>query len=505
MKKMRKLFALLMALSMIMALAVSANAAEITVKRDGITEDQTYNAYKIFDATTSDTNEDNKIDDSDAVSYTITTSSPWFQVVTGVDPSTLAGENVVPKVINANGLKFTPSSTTKGLYSVEEGDGFDAASFAKLLNRNKTDKPIAGTADKSSDYNIPNLATGYYFVDSTTGTLCSLATRDSVQDIVDKNKEPGIDKSVTAAQDGNAGNTSVDNNSDGTATNTVSVGDEFDYTVTIKVEPGAENYVFVDKMSAGLELQGTAPKSVSIDAANYTVERYNKAAADVTIAADKTVNGNIVIKFNQAYLDTITAETEVTIVYTVKVTSDAQTSVENTASLVYGHNYDVDKDDKVVSKLGTITFKKVANEAGGAGLPDAEFTIVDSEGNAVTVSEVTENTKGVYKMDPAGTATITSAADGTVTISGLRADTYTITETKAPEGYNQKLDPDTVKLNLKEDESGLEQAAALEIINQAGTILPSTGGIGTTIFTVVGATLMIGAAVLFITKKRSIN
>ena len=130
---------------------------------------------------------------------------------------------------------------------------------------------------------------------------------------------------------------------------------------------------------------------------------------------------------------------------------------------------------------------------------------------------------------PAGT-TLTSGADGKFVIAGLDAGSYYLRETKAPAGYNLLKNDISVtitatldksennpaltelKLSVKDDKTGAEATesngsvdtgiVATNVVNNSGTELPSTGGMGTTIFYVLGSILVIGAVVLLITKKR---
>lgn len=107
----------------------------------------------------------------------------------------------------------------------------------------------------------------------------------------------------------------------------------------------------------------------------------------------------------------------------------------------------------------------------------------------------------------------TVQADGTVTFKGLGAGEYTITETKTLPGYNT-IDPITFTLTFDATKSpmfasnndkvtvGTDNMLDTSIVNQKGSLLPSTGGIGTTIFYIIGGILVVGAAILLITKKR---
>ena len=121
---------------------------------------------------------------------------------------------------------------------------------------------------------------------------------------------------------------------------------------------------------------------------------------------------------------------------------------------------------------------------------------------------VAKGGKGETKTDVVGTV----QADGTVTFKGLGAGEYTITETKTLPGYNT-IEPINFKLTfdaatktfVSDNESvtvGEDNMLDTSIVNQKGSLLPSTGGIGTTIFYVVGAILVIGAGILLVAKKR---
>ena len=101
---------------------------------------------------------------------------------------------------------------------------------------------------------------------------------------------------------------------------------------------------------------------------------------------------------------------------------------------------------------------------------------------------------------------VTTDATGKFTIAGLDADTYYLTETAAPAGYNKLAGPVTVVIG----ENGVVNATTeasqgvdeVKVLNQTGTELPSTGGIGTTIFYVVGGVLVVGAVALLIVRRR---
>lgn len=137
----------------------------------------------------------------------------------------------------------------------------------------------------------------------------------------------------------------------------------------------------------------------------------------------------------------------------------------------------------------------------------ADYDSVDTK-YTKTTTVVAKGGKGETKTDVVGTV----QADGTVTFKGLGAGEYTITETKTLPGYNT-IEPINFKLTfdaatktfVSDNESvtvGEDNMLDTSIVNQKGSLLPSTGGIGTTIFYVVGAILVIGAGILLVAKKR---
>ena len=185
-------------------------------------------------------------------------------------------------------------------------------------------------------------------------------------------------------------------------------------------------------------------------------------------------------------------------------------------------------DDEDIWTYGTALHK---TDASGTSLAGAEFMIP-----GLTVVEQS-GTPGVYVVqsyDPSGTSgtTMVVNADGRIYILGLASGSYSITETKAPDGYNLLDHPETLTTQVLGhvytevsgswyiDENGNRteasgtyttvtsgsytdlDALALQIVNNAGTLLPSTGGIGTTIFYIVGGLLAVGAGVVLVAKKR---
>lgn len=223
MKTMRKLFTVLLALAMTLALAVPAFAADTTgsITITNPQGDRTYTAYKIFDVTYS----------GDHYSYTISDTDAAFTTVKAYAD------------VTANGLTLTPVGKT-GKYNVSTGDSFSAASFAQYL---KTNAGSLGTGTAftqvGNTMKASGLTPGYYFVSGTSGTVCELATAKDIQ-IRDKNEAPQIEKSVDDAD------------------RTVEIGQKLTYTITGKV-PSTKGYTeytyeLTDTMSEGLTFTRTS-------------------------------------------------------------------------------------------------------------------------------------------------------------------------------------------------------------------------------------------------------
>lgn len=151
---------------------------------------------------------------------------------------------------------------------------------------------------------------------------------------------------------------------------------------------------------------------------------------------------------------------------------------------------------------------------------DGYYFIKDSEVYYDGTDTYSKTTTTVYECSPKSFSfTGTTAADGTLTVTGLNVGTYTITELISPDGYNLLDEPisNTISCDLPEaiitgEEAcdwnytmGTEQTngtVQVTIENNKGAVLPSAGGIGTTIFYAVGGIMVLAAAVLLITKKR---
>ena len=411
---------------------------------------------------------------------------------------------------------FINSVAIKGIYVEVDAQGYvtwkgnaDAAAFAKLAQKYAKDNSIANQGSvtaTTTTVSFNGLDLGYYLVDTTLGTLCSLDTTNPDVVMEEKNEAPTNVKTVQEDSTGAWG-----------ATNDADIGQVVNFKSTITAQPGAENYVFHDKMSEGLTYKG--------DAKVYTDETMMQelAAGNYMVNANPTDSDTFDITFTQDYLNTITAATKLYVKYSATLNENAKVGLEgnlNASKLSYGEiNKETGKPGSTTPPSETKTytwdvdvFKYTMNGETEKALAGATFTLRKNADGSNPIALVSEgnNVYRVAKTNETVTVTeITTDATGKFTIKGLDADTYYLTETAAPAGYNKLAAPVTIVIGENGVVNGTTEAPQgvdeVKVLNQSGTELPSTGGIGTTIFYIVGGVLVVGAVVLLVTKKRMNN
>lgn len=473
MKCTRKLASLLLALVMVFALATTAFATETGTTTTGTitvanpVEGQTYTAYKIFDVVY-DTNAENG-----HYSYTIGSSNPWYGTVAAY--AATEGKGLTLTQVNGGDT-----------YVVTTGNGFSAPDFAVALKAavaNKTGETLSGDANSVS---VSGLDLGYYFVASTSGALCNLTTTNPTVTIHDKNDMP-FEKEADATS--------------------VEVGQIVHYTITSKVPDytgfTAYTYHVEDSMSEGL----TFNKDVKVMVGEKNVT--DECNILYTGVGANSFSMSITKILENKY--PIGAEIKITYSATVNEKAIAKTST-NKASLHYTHN-PADLDDICHTPPETVTVyssKIVIDKYDAANkdtkLPGAKFVlykeVTTDAGSSPMYYKWNKTDKKVDWVADKATATVVTTNDaGEATFGGLADGTYKLEETKAPAGYNPLTAPVEVKVaGSTTDTTKLSVTAEVE--NKTGTTLPSTGGMGTTVFYVLGAVLVMGAVVLLVTKKR---
>lgn len=492
MKYVRKSFALLLALILVLALGGTAFAAqEGTLTGGSITINdavpgQTYNVYQILylESYSHTTDEEGNITATGAYAYKA--NSAWKD--------------------------FINSDAIKGVYVEVDDQGYvtwkgsaDAAAFAKLAQKYAKDNSIdnqGSVTAATTPVSFTDLKLGYYLVDTTLGTLCSLDTTNPNVVMEEKNEVPTNEKLVE--EDSKVGTEGAWGK-----TNDADIGQTVNFKSVITAQAGAENYVFHDKMSTGLTYTGVTGitlNSTTVDASNYTV---TAPAAD---------GDTFDVTFTQAFCDTLKANDQIVVSYTATLNENAVIAGEgnpNTSKVSYGDSsntkYTPDSQTKTYT-WDVDVFKYTMNGETETALADATFTLSKNADGSSPIALVSKgnNVYRVAKTGETGTVTeITTDATGKFTIQGLDADTYYLTETAAPAGYNKLPSAVTITIGANGVVNATDEAPQgvdeVKILNQSGTELPSTGGMGTTLFYVLGSVLVVGAVVLLVTRKRMSN
>ena len=352
--------------------------------------------------------------------------------------------------------------------------------------------------DATGKVEFTDLSLGYYLVDSTAGALCSLNTTDTEITIREKNSAPSAVKKIvedTGLKD----------------SNTASIGDTIKFQTTITAQPGAQNYVLHDKMDAGLTFNGI--ESVKVGK--------NELSTTTDYAVEKSTGDGCTfhITFTPTYCESITATTTIIVTYSATLNENAEVGPtkenKNETWLKYGENKDLETiHSKTTTKTYEIPVFKYTKGASGTGaetgLKDAQFILKkQGESSGMGLETVTLTPSGkegiVYRYKKSTSETVvTTDNTGKFTIQGLAPGTYELVEKEAPKGYNKLSAPVEITIGNdgKVSYNTETDATWVKVENKTGSILPSTGGMGTTLFYIFGAILVVGSGVVLITKKR---
>ena len=479
MSKTRKLVSLLLAVAMVFAMTTALATQEGTLTGGSITindavPEQTYKAYQLLYLESYN---------KDAGAYAYKANSAWETwLKTQTTYLSFDAQGYVTWVENADAAAFAK------LAQVEA---------AKMTADATATAPAAAEGAKYSTVQFTGLKLGYYLVDTTLGTLCALDTTNPDVEMYEKNQAPTNVKTVEEDSTGNYGEK-----------NDADIGQTVNFKSTITAQAGAENYVFHDTMSTGLTYTGVTGitlNGTAVDASNYTV-----------VTESLTDGCTFEVRFTQAFCDTLKANDQIVISYTATLNENAVIAGDgnpNTSKVSYGDSsntkYTPDSQTKTYT-WDVDVFKYTMNGENETALVGATFTLSKNADGSNPIALVSEgnNVYRVAKTGETGTVTeITTDTTGKFTIKGLDADTYYLTETAAPAGYNKLAGPVTIVIGENGVVNGTTEAPQgvdeVKVLNQSGTELPSTGGIGTTIFYVLGGVLAVGAVALLIAKRRT--
>ncbi len=505
MKRMKRIMALMLAAIMMMAMSVTAFAAEgatgthtltVNVKSTEPAQDlkgQTINLYKLFDVTESKSGE--------TTNYAYTVNNTYKDALASV---LKIGET-------SKDEEFVKAVADQEATIQQFANDFTAKALTDNLGATKTSGKI--TESKTS-YEFTGLDAGYYLVYVTGGKeiQSSLVTVDATTNTVNlKTEAPSITKTANKE--------------------TAEIGQVVTYTVTgsIPDTTGYAEYVYKihDELSTGLDfVNDAAGTALEEGATTVTVAvafgegSTDASTAPTTATLDSTNKKKMSLDLSEWVRANQTNKgKEFTVTYYAKVNKDAVVTEKNNAKLEYGNN-PTDTTTTTPSEAKTPTYpldilktKKDSN----VKLAGAKFSLYTSEADAKNGTNPIKVTgkNGNYVVDANSTTTefesvATEVGNGyNLHLNGLAAGDYWLVETQAPEGFNKLTDP--IKVTITKDgdtnwtvkkNDTAEEDKIIDVENSTGSLLPSTGGRGAIAFAVIAALLVFGVAVSFIRDKR---
>jgi fimbrial isopeptide formation D2 family protein/LPXTG-motif cell wall-anchored protein len=559
MKSLKKMMALALAMVMVLAMSVSvfaapaATAHSITITNTNTSisiAGKTYNAYKLFDSTHSGT----------AYAYYMNTNSQFYSadLVAETAPTTDSLAKVLRTYFDFTVLSGDTSKvsvTPKGTFDADAARAFADAiqKYLKDLAPTKTGTAEGETCTITLD--AGEAGQGYYIVTGDAAPKDPKSTETVESAVIITNEDPSpvinpkagiptLDKKITGVTDD--GDVLDDKGKAAVAKVGATVSYELDSIAPDLTGYTDYTFTFGDKITKGLDYVANSFKLKVGDA--------DAATVSPTIAADGK-SFTYTIPYNT--LKTYTKGAKIVLTYDCTVNSEAlKTDFENnTAELEYSNNPYDDTTNKTPEKETyvidlNLDVDKIDGTDSTKKLDGAEFklyrevtTTTPADPDDPDSQETSSTTKEYYKWDnnkvtwttEANADVFTTGTNGKLTqqVRGLDAGNYFLVETKAPTGYNLLKDPVAVvitatpdkadgvtkvtysatyggntatmtngEVSLADEQKEAQPVATGTIQNNSGTELPSTGGIGTTIFYVIGAILVLGAGILLVTRRR---
>ena len=495
MKTMKKALTLLLIATMVLALSVSAFAAgettSVTISSANSETGSVYKGYMIMTAVPDNAASPTK--------YTYTVNPTYKSAV-------------------VSALSLTGTASDLDIYTkiaALDADGIEA--FADTMYNSLKTLTADATLNEGT---AASLAYGYWLIyESTAGTLTDGSDGTYTKVLLDtyaqspavtvttKESVPTVEKKVDSA--------------DATS---VEVGSTLTFTLTATLPTNIAKYadngyklVFTDTMSAGLTfgsissvtVNGTAAQSTNSAAANYYTSVTTPSGTDTVLTV--TFN-NILGALDSAAIAALAGK-DVVVTYTATVNDSAvvgSAGNSNEVTITYSNDpYTTGTGDSVPDEVDVYTYQLDVSKVDGsnAALTGADFTLYITTDSGATWTEVTAYNSSITKTgDTTGSA---------FSWTKLPAGSYKLVETTVPAGYTKADDVEftitpvftgnalssitTSNTDVADDGDG---TVSTTIQNISGTALPSTGGIGTTIFYIVGGILIIGAVVVLITRRR---
>ena len=506
-----------------MSMGTAAFAASITINQNadadaGTAGAESYKLYKIFDVTKTEAQEDYKTTAGGAgtengFSYTISKDSPWVSVL-----GSFSGETWTPAE-GQGWVTLTKSVGDENVYNVTydstKNSEAEAKKFAEFLFKNKGTIGADETMNSNGTTAVKaDVDDGYWLIESTLGTALVLATSDI--EITTKNQYVTDEKTVAE--------TSYNVGDIVTFTITVNLPATIDYTKPVTVHDTMDSVLslFTNKTGDNAWSAVVGSDTFTDNVTLVESSSFGTGHSESHASAEGKTLFDFVLDISSLAPATGVEPTAkvVTITYKAELTSAAAADT----GLVNKEFTEYSKYETVPNEATVYTFdfdldKEFVGATGTASDLEATFELTDSEGNTIMFKKDDTGYVKVDSDDGAGSATITVNGKDVINVRGLDEGTYTLTEKTTADGYNLLTDPITVTITDTTDTtatpitvthtvkykigSGAETTNhTITVQNQSGTVLPSTGGIGTTIFYVVGSIMVVAAGVLLITKKR---
>ena len=504
MKSIKRIIALLLTAVMTMTMSVTAFAANtncsltVNVKDGQDLNGQTINLYKLFDLSTSQSGETTNY------AYTVNKATGYKDALNSALGKPYKTDEDYAKAV----LELGANDSEK----VQKfANDFTAKALTGNLEATQTSGKIV---ESKTSYKFTGLNAGYYlvYVTGAKKIQSSLVTVDGETEVSLKTEAPSITK--TADKE------------------TVSIGQVVEYTITGSVPDttGYDQYVYKihDTLSNGLDFvndaDGTAVTDNTLKVKVAFKDATDASVAPTTATIDTTNSRTMALDLSEWVRANQTNKgNEFTVTYYAKVNKDAVVTEKNKAQLEYG-NKPGETTTTTPSEAKTPTYPLDINKTKTGSqekLAGAKFKLYSNKGdadaandNAIKVSAVADKA-GHYVVDPTSTTTeFESVAsikdkDYNLHVNGLAAGTYYLVETEAPAGYNKLTASIKVTITKTGDtewtisiDDNKEKDKIIDVENSTGSILPSTGGMGTIAFAVVAAILVFGVAVSFVRDKK---
>lgn len=480
MKLIKKIAAIMFAFMMVVSMSCNVKADEGTstdttgtLTINYVKENQTYKLYKILD-----------LESFSGQNYSYKVAEGWEKFF-----STGEGKNYIN--INENNYAEWNATKDDATYRVFAQKALEYANNTETITPVKTYTTSTGQTTITET----GLALGYYLLDSSVGTLCSLSSSQPNVTIDEKNDVPSVQKSFA----------------DGETKNNANIGDIITFNTVVNVKKGAQSYVLHDKMSAGLKLN----KKLNADNDKpvlITKDNHEKLIYGTDYTFTETTDG-FTIDFSEAFLKRFEdKEYALIVMYSATLTEEAViggTGNTNETYLKYGVSSESNHSTTTTYTFGIPVLKYTGIEK--TPLAGAKFKLyTDSNCNdESTALKFSLNNNNKYRYDSTNGKTVLTSLEttGRIDIEGLEAGTYYLKEIEAPKGYN--LLANAVEVQITQDGkvmvkkgANLEEVTEVEVENKTGTVLPSTGGAGTTMIYLIGGALVLGSGVVLVTKRR---